>query len=74
MDFHEMYETLRYTIPCRRCGGAGGNGGVGGKPCPVCLGSCIEAVSASDKIVEDRVVDGYRFWVFNGRIDAEMEV
>ncbi len=60
MDFHEMYETLRYTIQCRKCAGAGGSGAPGGDPCGVCLGSGVEGVTASDAIVEQRVVAGMR--------------
>ncbi len=74
MDFHEMYETLRYTIPCRKCAGAGGSGVPGGDPCPVCIGSGIEGVSASEKLVEDQVLDSYRFLWVNGVELNEMEV
>ncbi len=70
MDYHEMFETLKYTIQCRNCGGVGK---VPGKwdidPCRVCLGSGEEAVSASDKIVEDATLVGLRSQVLWGGID-----
>lgn len=66
MDYHEMYlslkNNLRYIIECRHCGG---RGAVPGKwelvPCTVCCTSGVEAVSAADKIVEESVLDSYRF-------------
>ena len=67
MDYHEMYEAvLRYTIQCRRCGGTG-QGGY--DPCPVCLGSCVEAVTSSEKLTEDKVVAGLRNQVIWGGYD-----
>ncbi len=70
MDHHEMFEVLKYTIQCRNCGGAGK---IPGKwdidPCQVCLGSGVEAVSASDKIVEDATLAGLRSQVLWGGID-----
>ena len=74
MEFNELYETLRYTIQCRKCAGAGGSGAPGGDPCPVCIGTGIEAVSASEKLVEDDVLASYRFLWVNGVELNEMEV
>ncbi len=76
MDFHEMYNelTLKYIIECRRCGGSGGSGVSGGNPCGVCLGSGIEGVTATDAIVEQRVLDGDRFFAVNGIELNELEV
>ncbi len=73
MEFNELYETLRYTIPCRKCAGAGGSGAPGGDPCPVCIGSGVEGVSGAEKLVEDRVLSSYRFFEANGILN-EMEV
>ncbi|HEA70069.1 hypothetical protein LCGC14_1484370 [marine sediment metagenome] len=74
MEFNELYNTLRYTIECRKCGGGGGSGRVGGDPCGVCLGSGVEGVSGAEKIVEDRVLASYRFLVINGLEIQELEV
>ncbi|KKN32519.1 hypothetical protein LCGC14_0812840 [marine sediment metagenome] len=74
MDYHEMYETLKFTIPCRKCAGAGGSGAPGGDPCPVCIGSGVEGVTATDKLVEDQRLTGYRFLWVNGVEVNEMEV
>jgi len=77
MDYHEMYNelTLKYIIECRQCAGSGGSEGP--DPCPVCLGSCVEGVSASDKIIEDDVLTSYRHNEFKFNQDfenLEMEV
>ncbi|KKL62236.1 hypothetical protein LCGC14_2187220 [marine sediment metagenome] len=73
MDYIEMYQKLRYTIQCRKCSGSGGSGRVGGDPCPVCLGSGVEGVTGSEKLAEDRVLDGYRFFESNGIELNELE-
>ena len=72
MDYIEMYQKLRYTIQCRKC--AGGGGSDGEDPCGTCLGSGVEGVTASDAIVERRVLESYRFFESNGIEVNEMEV
>ncbi len=73
MEFNELYQTLRYTIQCRKCAGAGGSGVPGGDPCGVCIGSGVEGVSGADAIMEKRVLSSYRFFEANGLVN-EMEV
>lgn len=66
MDYHEAYQTLRYIIDCRRCGGTG---------CKHCVNTGREAISATEKLVHNQMVKGLRDQVIWGGFESlEMEV
>ena len=58
MDYHSLYQTLRYIIECRACQGTGQ--GKGRAPCSVCLGSCVEGISKDEKLVEGLCMEGLK--------------
>ncbi len=58
MDYHSLYQTLRYIIECRACQGTGQ--GKGRDPCKICLGSGVEGISKDEKLVEGLAINGLK--------------
>lgn len=58
MDYHSLYQTLRYVIECRACRGTGQGKGV--DPCSICIGSGVEGISKDEKLVESRALEGLK--------------
>lgn len=58
MDYHSLYQTLRYIIECRACLGTGQGKGL--DPCKVCIGSGVEGISRDEKLVEGLCMEGLK--------------